>query len=66
LEKKIIRENQILLDRMARTFANPSAFTNFDDKRIMKDLEHKSKAYMRKREQACEKIEKENQVLLID
>jgi hypothetical protein len=63
-EKRIARENEILLERMARTFTKPSAFTNFEEAhaRTKKDLEHKSKAYMRKREQANEKIDKENEV----
>jgi hypothetical protein len=67
LKKKIERENHILLERMARTFTTPSPFTNFDEayKRTLKDLEHKSNAYMRKREQAAEKIDKENEVLLV-
>ena len=49
---------------MARTFTKPSAFTNFDDahSRTQRDLAHKSKAYLRKREQANEKIDKENEV----
>ena len=49
---------------MARTFTKPSAFTNFEEahSRTKKDLEHKSKAYLRKREQANEKIDKENEV----
>ncbi|KAJ3253426.1 hypothetical protein HK103_000695 [Boothiomyces macroporosus] len=65
-EKKIAKENQILVDRMARTFAHPSVFTNFDEafERTTKDLEHKSKAYMRKRDIAKEKIDKENKILL--
>lgn len=50
---------------MARTFTKPSAFTNFEEahSRTKKDLEHKSKAYLRKREQANEKIDKENEVV---
>lgn len=65
-EKRIARENEILLERMARTFTKPSAFTNFEGAhaRTKKDLEHKSKAYLRKREQANEKIDKENEILL--
>ena len=49
---------------MARTFTKPSAFTNFEEAhdRTKKDLEHKSKAYMRKREQANERIDQENEV----
>ncbi len=51
---------------MSRTFTNPSAFTNFDEahKVTMKNLAHKSNAYMRKREQASEKIDKENEVMI--
>ncbi|KAJ3302420.1 RNA-splicing factor [Kappamyces sp. JEL0829] len=65
-EKRIARENEILLERMARTFTKPSAFTNFEDahSRTQKDLAHKAKAYMRKREQANEKIDIENEILL--
>lgn len=63
-EKRIARENEILLERMARTFTKPSAFTNFEDahSRTKKDIAQKNKAYMRKREQANEKIDKENEV----
>ncbi|KAJ3268576.1 hypothetical protein HDV01_002555 [Terramyces sp. JEL0728] len=66
IEKKISKENQILVDRMARTFAHPSVFTNFDEayEKTTRDLEHKSKAYMRKRDIVKEKIDKENKILL--
>jgi hypothetical protein len=49
---------------MRRTCVNPSPFTNFEEShnKTLRDLEQKAFAYMRRREQDAEKIDKENQV----